>query len=180
MDWDKVYLIGSTLSMIMLGYLAVRDYIIRKGKAPSEKDQNISAAVKNLAEALNLSSNDLVESLTDASKLRDELNAVKEETRQRVEETSKHREKLEERIVEMEATIEALNREYARETQKLRDEGQILRTRVDDSDKRYKAAKLIIERLVEALKHGNIDLPEIDLNDLSDSVRNWKWPTPPK
>ena len=179
MDTNPVYLIVTTILAIVGSYYTIRDFYLRRQKAPSEKDANIASAVSNLSSALGLTSNELVESLTEAAKLRDDLKAERLLTEKRILETAEHRIRQEKQINDLKAQIEKLNRDYAQETQKLKDEIRILRGQVEESEKRYNAAKLIIERLVEALKHENITLPDLDLSNLTDSVRNWTWPTKP-
>jgi len=169
MDIQNIYLIASTLSLLVMAYFTVREARERKKKSESERDVNVTAAVNNLSSALGMTTDELVERIAEAAKLRDELNAQKQATQQRVDETTRHR-------AEMESKIEALNRDYAAETQKLRDEVEILRKQVADGEKKYNAAKLIIEKLVAALRKENIELPNLDLSDLSDSIRGWKWP----
>jgi len=66
---NTLYLLGSTISLVVMAYLAIRE-------ARSKRDTNVSVAVKNLADALNLSTGELSENLAQAAKLRDELEVV--------------------------------------------------------------------------------------------------------
>lgn len=188
-DWQKAQTIFSILSLVFMGWLAYREFWLKKQKVPSEKDQNITSAVKNLAEALKLSSDELVERLTDAAKLRGELDAEKLATKNRIAETKKHREEQDAKIAELEQHIDKLNRDYAKETSKLQQENEALTLQVQalsikygEIDQKYSNAKQVIEKLVKALHDAHIPVPDFNGN-LTDSISNWKWPTdqtPPK
>jgi chromosome segregation ATPase len=175
MDFEKISLIVSTLIAVFMAYLYWRELKLKKDKAPTENALNVSMAVKNLSEALGMQTDELAEALKDSAQLRADLTKAKVETALRIAETAKHRQETDEKI-------EALNREYLKETQRLRDENTNLQKQVNELqlqyseiDKKYGNSKLIIERLVKALKDANIPLP--DLGDvLSDSIHSWKWP----
>lgn len=181
-DWQKVQTIFSILSLIFMGWLAFREFKLKRQKAPAEQDENISAAIKNLAEALKLSSDDLVERLSDAARLRGELEAEKITNKARIDETTKHREEQDEKIEGLERHIEKLNRDYVKETNKLQKENAALTLQVQaltkkhgEIDQKYSNAKQVIEKLLKAMYDAHIPVPDFN-GDLTDSISNWKWP----
>jgi chromosome segregation ATPase len=177
MDFNKIYLFVSTLSLVVGIYLTIRDYQLRRQKAPSEKDANIAAAVNNLSNALGLTSNELVDSLTDAAKLRDELEKEREVTKIRVDDTTRHREVQEKHIADLEKQISTMHAEYQADAQRLRNDNAVLTKKVvelqqtiDQMGKRYANSKHAIERLVQALNDAHIPIPDLS-GFLSDSVQ---------
>lgn len=67
---------------------------------------------------------------------------------------------------------EKLNRDHAIETQKLRDEVQILQQKVAAGDKKNETYKLVIERLIEALRKVDPQLLEgIELPETLEKIR---------
>lgn len=175
--YDKLSVIISTAVAVVMAYLYWREYRLKKEKAPSEQAANVADAVKNLSDALGLTSNELVESLTEAAKLRDELKREKENTIKRINETAQHRAEMEEKIRQLNLHIEGLNRDYLKEMQSVRDENAALKKQVDDIEGKYKNSKEIIELLLMTLNDNNIvDLPPKLLTLLGDSIKGWKWP----
>jgi chromosome segregation ATPase len=171
---DIAAIISVLGALVTLGGLFVQ---WRKSKSEvrvlnSQEKSNLADAVETAAGTLVSALKFAAEERTNFEKRIDDLEAdlerAREETKLRIEETHKHR-------TDTDAKIEALNREYLRETQKLRDEVQTLKNLVAEGEKKYKAAKQIIEQLVAALRDNKIDLPNLDLSDLGDSIHGLKW-----
>ena len=130
MDANSIYLLATTLSVIIMAYLAIRE-------ARSKRDNNVTAAVKNLADALNLSSAELAEELKESALLRGTV----EELQKQINDLIKHRNEREERISASEKQIVHLteeaeslrkqmdtrDREYAQQIATLRDENASIR-----------------------------------------------------
>lgn len=71
---NNLYLFASAVSLIVMAYLAIKE-------AKSKKENNVASAIKQLAEALNLQGDELVENIAEAAKLR----SVVEDLRKQVE-----------------------------------------------------------------------------------------------
>lgn len=175
MDANTAYLFASAASLLIMAFLAVRE-------ARSKKDSNVATAIKQLAEALNLQGDELVESLAEAAKLRD----IVEETKRQVNQlTNQQRENMAE--IDILKTQNGQLREKidvdTKETEHLSNEVNALRRQVADSDakyrdleKKYANSKSAIELLVKALMDAKVPLPPGLEALLGDSITGWKWP----
>ena len=95
MDLNNIYLLASALSLIIMAYLAIKE-------ARSKRDNNVSSALKNLADALNLSSTELAEELKESALLRGTV----ELQQKQINELMKHQGEREGRITALENTNE--------------------------------------------------------------------------
>lgn len=156
---------------ILVGWQQWGDFMARKAKAPADKEVAISAAVKNLSESLGLTSNELVESLTDAAKLRDELTEVKKKSVDRETERQQYRAEMEEKLRQTDLNIEALNREYTQTINSLQESNK-------DLQNKYGLSRRALVMVLDALRvHEDIVIPGLDdlLFELNDSIYKWKW-----
>jgi len=104
------------------------------------------------------------------SKLETRITELEDHRNKRDEEIKAERLARDNEIAELRAKQQA----DMEETQKLRAELDALRTRVKAGDEKYRAAKVVIEKLYKALKAANIDVPDLN-GGLPDSIRGWRW-----
>ena len=161
--FDDIYKLVSTLALIVTTYL-----LFRKSKPDTE--MTVSTAVKNLAEALNLSSTELTENIAEAAKLRAEIEVEAEATKKR-------RKEADEKVEELTKQIAALRAESEKEAQRLRSENANLNkhmieleAKYGEINEKYGKAKSVIGKVVKALQDRNIPLPDLN-GDLSDSLK---------
>jgi predicted nuclease with TOPRIM domain len=180
MTVEKLAVLIPLILSAVTTYLYWRELQLKKAKAPAENGVNVTAAVKNLSEALGLQSNELVESLTDAAKLRDELSRVREEqiaerviTKQRIEATEQHR-------VEVDQKIEALNREYTKAIAGLESKVSEWQAKYAELENKLHNYKRAMEILAQWFKDKGEDMPPGLELLLGDSISKFQLPKPGK
>lgn len=148
--------IGGMVATIVTAYIALRNVKPNQRILKSQETSSLATAAETAAGALV-----------------DILKAFSDERKQfelRIDELEAHREERTKRIEELENSIESLNREYAAETQSLKEKIDDLQTQVTDGKDRYDRLVRVNEKLVQALKDASIPLPDIEA-DLTDSQK---------
>lgn len=204
MDLTPILVISQIITALVLAYGTLKEIRPKQEVSSSQRDENVTAAIKNLADSLKMTSDELVENLADAAKLRQELHAEREATKQRVIETNKHREAADKvnqdlmnKIDAMEISIDELEtgkqdllkqvdelrshnesteREYVKVITNLQQENADLKKEFDVLRGKYENAKQALSIMMDAMKRANIKVPDELSQLLGDSVKGLKWP----
>jgi chromosome segregation ATPase len=106
---------------------------------------------------------------------RDKVNATRDtefaELQQKYEDLEAHHIRLVNQLRDTDAKI----KKDTEETQKLRDEVEQLRKRAEEIEQKYQKQLKVNVRLVKALEDANIPLPDVNGDDLGDSIRGFRW-----
>lgn len=158
-------LLGVALGGGVMWFISLRK-MPRELRLLSSQEQN------NLAGALNEAVNALTQSLTAA-------NSERKDFEDRINQLEAHRDvrsreiyTLQQDFLKLNQDYEKLNRDHAKETQKLRDEVAALQQKVAEGEEKNKTYKVVIERLIEALRTVDPHLLEgIELPDTLEKIK---------